>query len=356
MANVEPWMIALGNAAIPCRSARANPYSAAVITRRSGAQGRPVALFVLGNGRSGTSALARVLSLCGGTLPPGLLGATSENPRGFFEARAVIHLNQAILHDHGSSGYDIGLDTSQEGAFDVDRNAAWVAKLRDYLGSLPATPLLVIKEPKTTTVSRIWFEAARQAGFDVATVIAVRHPAEIIGSLEKRASQQNYVGSSAELTCAWWLKYSLLAERDTRDVPRVFVEYSNLLEDWRRELKRISTALAIDLDARDEAEVDEFLTPGLRHHQNRGPVTEPFGTDWVSTVYEALAAAARDEPQDEAALDRVFEEYGATERGFRQAFEGSRRYLNMDRLLPPFVVKLGLEALALVHRRKGTWA
>ena len=47
---------------------------------------------------------------------------------------------------------------------------------------------------------------------------------------------------------------------------------------------------------------------------------------------------------------------GASERGFRQAFEDSRRYRNLDRLLPPFVVKLGLETLALAHRRRGTWA
>jgi len=315
-----------------------------------------VALFVLGNGRSGTSALARVLSLCGGALPPGLLGATSENPRGFFEPRAVIHLNQAILHHHGSSGYDMALDTHTDGAFGVDQNAAWIAKIRDYLHTLPAAPFVVIKEPKTTTLSGMWFEAARQAGFDVAAVIAVRDPGEIIGSLAKRADQQNYVEASPELTCAWWLKYSLLAERDTRGVPRVFVEYSNLLADWRREVKRISTALAIDLDVKDEGEVDEFLTPDLRHHQTRGAVTEPFGTDWISTVYETLAAAARDESWDESELDRVFEAYGASERGFRQAFEDSRRYRNLDRLLPPFVVKLGLETLALAHRRRGTWA
>jgi hypothetical protein len=215
---------------------------------------------------------------------------------------------------------------------------------------------VVIKEPKTTTVSGIWFEGARQAGFDVAAVIAVRHPAEIIGSLERRANRQNYVDSSPELTCAWWLKYSMLAERDTRDVPRVFVEYANLLADWRLEVKRISTALAVDLDNKDEQAVDAFLTPDLRHHRTRGPVTEPFGTDWIGTVYETLAAAARDQPWDEAALNRVYDAYAASERGFGKVFDDSRRYRNIDRLLPPFLVKLGLETLALAHRRKGTWA
>lgn len=327
-----------------------------MIKSQPDAHDRPVALFVLGNGRSGTSALAQVLALSGAVLPPGLLGATSENPRGFFEPRAVIHLNQAILHDHGSSGYDTSLVPHDDDVFSVGRNAAWVAKAKDYLSGLPTAPVVVIKEPKTTTVSGIWFEAARQAGFDVAAVIAVRHPDEIIGSLAKRANQQNYVDSSPELTCAWWLKYSLLAERDTRAVPRVFVEYANLLKDWRLEVKRISAALAIDLDIEDERAVDQFLTPDLRHHQTRGVVTEPFGTDWIGTVYETLAAAARDEPWDVSALDRVYAAYAASERGFSKAFDDSRRYRNINRLLPPFLVKLGLETLALAHGRKGTWS
>jgi hypothetical protein len=186
-------------------------------------------------------------------------------------------------------------------------------------------------------------------------VIAVRHPHEVIGSLEKRAARQNYVEASPALTSAWWLKYTLLAERDTRDVPRVFVEYANLLEDWRREVKRISTALEIDLNT-DEGTVDEFLTLDLRHHRNGGPVSEPFGTDWMSVVYEALGAAARDEPCDEPALDRVFEAYRASERGFRTAFEDSHRYLRLNRLMPPPLVKLALEVLAVAHRRRGTWA
>ena len=317
---------------------------------------KPVALFVLGFGRSGTSALTRVISLCGAALPAGLLGATSENPRGCWEPRAAIHLNEKILRRHGSSGYDLTLHTQEEGAFDAKENAGYVGKIKVFLTTLPDAPLVVIKEPKITTVSGIWFEAARQAGFDVAAVVAVRHPHEVIGSLEKRAASQNYVQASPALTSAWWLKYTLLAEKDTRGVPRVFVEYANLLEDWRREVKRISTALEIDLNARDEGAIDEFLTPDLRHHRNGGPVPEPFGTDWMSVVYEALGAAARDEPWNGSALDRVFEAYRVSEHGFRTAFQDSHRYLRLNRLMPPSLVKLALEVLAVSHRRRGTWA
>ena len=49
---------------ITCRVADAMTTSGRIAAK-------PVALFVLGIGRSGTSALTRVLSLCGAALPPG---------------------------------------------------------------------------------------------------------------------------------------------------------------------------------------------------------------------------------------------------------------------------------------------
>ena len=215
---------------------------------------------------------------------------------------------------------------------------------------------VVMHLPELRLLHRTHGTISLNVGDNVAAVIAVRHPHEVIGSLERRAARQNYVQASPELTSAWWLKYTLLAERDTRGVPRVFVEYANLLEDWRREVKRISAALEIDLSTQDEGAVEEFLTPDLRHHRNGGAVPEPFGTDWMSVVYEALGAAARDEPWDGSALDRVFNAYRVSEHGFRTAFEDANRYLRADRFMLPSLVKLALEGLAIAHRRRGTWA
>lgn len=318
---------------------------------RTGVGGRPTVLFVIGFGRSGTSALTRVLSLCGTTLPADLLGATSSNPRGYWEPRAVIALNEAILRRSGNSGYDLSLERGAK-----RHDAADIAAIRSFLSTLPAAPVVVIKEPKLTAVSDLWFEAARGAGYDVAAVIAVRHPGECIGSVHKRSRRQLYVGSSPELVSAWWLKYSLLAERHTRGVPRVFVGYSSLLQDWRAEIKRVSATLEIDLDRQDVEAIEEFLKPDLRHHRASGPVFEPFGTDWLGVTYAALSAAARDEPWDHDVLDTVYDAYRAGERGFGAAFDGARRYRALNRLLPPAVVTLSLGLLAAVHRRTGTWA
>lgn len=318
----------------------------------SGTGTRPVVLFVLGTQRSGTSAITRVLSLCGGTLPAGMLGADAGNPRGNWEPRKVIGINESILHRHGSAWFDPSLRLLEDGVFNAEEKAACVAEIAAYLNTLPAAPLVVVKDPRITTLSELWFEASRLAGFDIAAVIAVRHPEEVISSVA--ASWR----IAPELSSALWLKYNLLAERHTRGFPRVFVEYTNLLNDWRREIKRISMSLPIDLTTQEEDAIEEFLTPDLRRQKNRGLVTSRFGTDWISAVYDALCVAARDECPDEGMLDRIFESYRASEHDFRSAFEDYRKLSSSvrSRIFRPAVVKSMIELVAMAHRRRGTWA
>jgi hypothetical protein len=160
------------------------------------------------------------------------------------------------------------------------------------------------------------------------------------------------------LSSALWLKYNLLAERHTRSVPRVFVEYTSLLEDWRMEIKRISSALPIDLDTTGEDAIDEFLTPDLRRQRNCGPVIDRFGTDWISAAYDLLCSAARNDAPELATLDRVFEEYQTSEHDFRTVFEDFRNRSTSvpSRIFRPAIVKPMIELVAMVHRRRGTWA
>ncbi len=313
---------------------------------------RPVALFVLGMARSGTSALTRVLSLCGSTLPAGMCGADGNNSRGYWEPRAAIMLNEMILRRHDSNWYDPTLRLQEECAFGAEEKAACVAEITAYLGTLPAAPVVVIKEPRITALSSLWFEAARGVGFDIATVIAVRHPREVVASAAK------YVNTSPQLSSALWLKYNLLAERQTRGIPRVFVDYGNLLDDWHREVKRIAATLEIDMDTADEGAIEEFLTPELRRQRCGGPVADLFGADWISAVYEALRGAAQDDPLHASTLDRVFESYQAAERDFRAAFTEFHARTNsvIRRVFRPFIVKRILEVAAMLHRRRGAWA
>src|ERR1700734_984354 len=93
--------------------------STATQAAESGAAARPGALFVFGMSRSGTSALTRVLSLSGGALPAGMMGADSGNPRGYWEPRASLRLNYGIMRRHNSSWLDPTLRLHEEGAFDA---------------------------------------------------------------------------------------------------------------------------------------------------------------------------------------------------------------------------------------------
>jgi hypothetical protein len=274
---------------------------------------RPIILFVFGMGRSGSSALARVLSLCGCALPAELVGATEANPLGHWEPKDALRLNEAFLSLHGAGWHDPTLRLHSEIIVDAQQRTSYVEKITQFLRSLPSAPLAVIKDPRITALSEYWFEGAREAGLSMGVVIPVRHPQEVVASVQARD------GASPELSSALWLKYNLLAERQSRGVPRVFVDYVRLLTDWRAEVSRISAALSVDLSAPDVSAIEEFLRHDLRRQRHTGQVTEIFGQPWTYRVYEALSAAARDEPVDTAALDQVFVAYRACERAFRVA-------------------------------------
>ena len=315
----------------------------------AGKSGRPVVMFVLGAPRSGTSALTRVLSLCGATLPAKMAGADRNNQRGYWEPRESIHLNNQIVRRHGSTAFDPSLHLQEDGAFDAAERAACIARIGKFLSTLPDAPLLLVKDAHITLLSGLWFEAVRKAGYDIAIVVAVRGPQESIASGEAAFHIPPPLGSAV------WLKYSLLSERVTRGLPRVFVDYARLLDDWRPEVKRISATLGVDLSP-DESAVDEFLTPDLHRQTHTEPVAEPFGTDWFTVVDQTMRAAAREEAWDQGALDRVYEAYRISEQGFSALFENYQRLYKINRFIQPNLLKLRHEIVALAHRRRGTWA
>jgi hypothetical protein len=78
-------------------------------------------VLVVGTGRAGTSALTRTLSLCGGSLPSGLLGAHEINPTGFWEPRDSVHLNLNFLSPHDPSDPTVFPEEIEIGR--EDRNA-----------------------------------------------------------------------------------------------------------------------------------------------------------------------------------------------------------------------------------------
>ncbi|MBU8542194.1 MULTISPECIES: sulfotransferase family protein [Roseomonadaceae] len=218
-------------------------------------QPRP-AVLVLGMHRSGTSALTRVLSLHGLALPARLVGARSDNPRGFWESAEVAALNDRILAAMGSSYGDPR--PLPRGLLPPERLEGFITEAAELLGAeFPGEAPFVLKDPRICRLLGIWLPALVRFGTAPLALIPVRNPLEVARSLERREAMPK------RRALLLWLSHVLAAERDSRALPRAVAHYDDLLRDWRGYLARLGAPV------RPEATpaTDAFLTPALRHHE-----------------------------------------------------------------------------------------
>ncbi|HEY5365722.1 MAG TPA: glycosyltransferase [Casimicrobiaceae bacterium] len=248
-----------------------------------------VALVVLGMHRSGTSALARVINLCGAFLPqriaPAKLGV---NPKGFWEAEAVNDLNQRVLRQLGAdwsiADFDLPVAGDLVEDFIGDVGALMAAEYEDRA-------LVVIKDPRICLLAPLWHRALAQAGYRAAYVVPVRNPLEVARSLEARGDMP--VTAGIEL----WFAYMQRVEQFIASVgaQAIHVRYADLLDDWRSVVGRIATRLDVPLAvAPHAAEADRFVENGLRNqHASDADLNanlREFTGDAIRALYKDLLA------------------------------------------------------------------
>jgi len=215
----------------------------------------------MGVGRSGTSALTRVLNLLGAALPPTLNGPGFGNERGFWEPTRVVELSDEILGRHGSDWFDTrplprAWFESHEAQDYIDRAVTVIQN--EYRHE----PLIAIKDPRICRLAPLYWAALERLGYRPHAIIPLRHPTEMIASLQRREGTDPRTG---ELI---WIRHMLEAELYTRRSPRVWVTYDQLLNDWQGLQAKISTRLDVAWpnavsDVADK--VQSFLEPGFRH-------------------------------------------------------------------------------------------
>jgi hypothetical protein len=125
------------------------------------------------------------------------------------------------------------------------------------------------------------------------------------------------------------------------------------------------TYFGVETASRCEDKLHMFAVGQSLHRsvcRTRMPASSPGLNDWtwtfchwISAAYEVPSAAARDEPWDQSALDRVFEAYRVSEQGLRAAFKDFHRLGKLYRLVRISIVNLFLELKAIVRRRSKTW-
>jgi hypothetical protein len=291
-----------------------------------------VALLVMGVGRSGTSALTRVLNLLGAALPAKTLAANSGNERGYWEPSSILALSEEILSVHGSDWHDPRSFpkewfASSEAAVFIDRAKTIIED--DYDGA----SLIVIKEPRICRLAPIYLAALDRAGYASRVVIPLRHPSEVAGSLKQRDGTDEL---TSELI---WIRHMLEMEAATRHCPRVWMTYDQLLEDWWSVQATIALALNVTWLNPAKAvapEINAFLAPTLRHFDaKREPVPQKLGPI-TSRIWQTAQAGLTG---DEATL--------------REGFDGMRAIMDeIDRLGASQVAKERAEKIVIDKLRQ----
>jgi hypothetical protein len=200
-------------------------------------------LLVAGQGRSGTSLFTGILHQLGLHVPQPEVVADRTNPRGFSEPQWVVDFHQRLLQRNGVHPSD-ARPSSWATTGQIATRGGVRAELRTWLEEqLADNPLLVVKDPRTAWFLGLWREAARDLDLPLAIVTMLRDPAEVV--LSKQTAYGGRLDTTARM--AGWVNGMLFGERATRDLPRAFVRYQSLLEDWTNETSRADSQLDMRL-------------------------------------------------------------------------------------------------------------
>ncbi|MFN3730476.1 MAG: glycosyltransferase [Fimbriimonadaceae bacterium] len=120
-----------------------------------------------------------------------------------------------------------------------------------------------MKDPRTSLFAPLWQQAAASLGVPMASVLLLRHPAEVADSLQVRD------GFSRGRAFALWLEYTLAAARAAVAGPHHVTTYEAVLDDWTAVVARLRSlpgGKRLDIAAA-APKVATFLDVGRRHHR-----------------------------------------------------------------------------------------
>jgi len=222
---------------------------------------RGKAVIVLGMSRTGTSAAARLLNLVGVDLgrPEQLIGPLEgQNPRGFYENRMIMLLNEELLRRLGGSwSHPPLLEPGWQSRPEFD-------ELRDRARGLLAenfsrSTVWGFKDPRLSLTLPFWQELIGQ----MSCVVCHRNVLEVAGSLQRRD------GLPIREAVAQWVRYCSSAIVNTAAMPRIFIGYEELVTDPERALADLAEFVGREAGGPDPtllAAAREWIAPDLRHH------------------------------------------------------------------------------------------
>lgn len=220
-------------------------------------------LLVLGMHRSGTSAITRAMDLLGINLGDDLYPPGFDNPKGFWEDRQCLAINEELLRQLGSAYDALQIDwrladtSPAVSSLKTSATTLLTERLRQYRG------LWGFKDPRCCRLLPFWNEVLADVGCRTCCVIVLRNPLSVASSLAKRN------GFSTEKSLMLWLQHMVPALLETTGHRRVVVDFDRFTDAFTAQLLRIAAALGLPAPAGDAREVvaygNDFLQNTLVH-------------------------------------------------------------------------------------------
>lgn len=265
------------------------------------AKGTRSLVIVAGSGRSGTSLVSGLLKRLGARVPTPEVPADESNPKGFAESQWVVDLHTRLLEMVNVQVSDARPSAwSQTAKICLDANVG--AEVREFLeGQFAKSDNLIIKDPRMSWFLPVWRRAAQDLGATPRVIVMLRHPAAVVASKTKY-----YGGRQGEASrTAGWVNQLLFTERATRDAPRVFVRYEELLEDWTVSLSAAADVLDLgvvrDASANDIRKAHDFVDLTLDRSKPKWGVVPNGLIEQAEHVWDQVTqlAATPDAPPPE---------------------------------------------------------
>jgi hypothetical protein len=216
--------------------------------------------FILGMHRSGTSALAGVLSIMGLDVGSDLMPQTEMNPKGYFENLLSYRLNEKILYENKSAWDDCHFKLNK---ISKERINTYKQEIKNIIETeFRYAEKFLIKDPRICILFPIWESACLELDLDIKIVIPHRSPIEIANSLKKRNS------FSYEKSLILWLHHFLTAEYLSRKYVRLFTSFDELLNDTKKTVDKLYTFVGLSDEKTKRLSINQFLDKKTKHNNS----------------------------------------------------------------------------------------
>ena len=256
---------------------------------------------VLGMGRSGTSALTRVLNLLGVYIggEEDLMSPAPENPDGFWEHNKIVEIHDQILRLFSSDWFSTNVlpnNWRENPQIDVYKD-----KLKNVLHQeFAERKIWGFKDPRTCILLPLWKEIFDELELDPFFIVSVRNPIDVAESLRKRDNLD--MGHSFRL----WAYHNCNILYYTKDSKNKVILYDDLIEKSKSVIQSVINFLDIQVDEIQMENAIASIKGYYRHSQTKDlEKTDPFLKDlWQNILLYSQSVEEKLE-----GIDTLFSNY-----------------------------------------------